>query len=287
MTSPTHLLDEKRARIDAFDDAIIDLLVQRTEVVEEVGKLKHAMGLKAYIKPAREAQVVRRVLARAAGRLPVPLMVQLYRELMMASLQLEEPFRVATLPPLRALARDAFGISTPFITCTAASEVVRRVNDGEALLGLVPLPQASEAKPWWQVLASFREGTPNVVFRLPILANSHEEEALVIGCVPFEASGDDVSVLYIEGQKEASPRRIEALLAAEGLPVVQLHHHTNADMVQPMFLAFVQGYIASDDARLDALRARKAVIAAVASRGGYATSIKGDAPIQGDAYAAA
>lgn len=61
-------LEEIRARILEVDQALVDLVGERRDLVLEVGRLKGSMGLPV-LDPGREAQVVRRAaeLARERG----------------------------------------------------------------------------------------------------------------------------------------------------------------------------------------------------------------------------
>ena len=54
--APERSLDDVRRRIDAVDDAIQDLLIERTELVEEVREHKRDSRVK--IRPAREAEII-------------------------------------------------------------------------------------------------------------------------------------------------------------------------------------------------------------------------------------
>ena len=61
-------LAENRARIDAIDQKLVDLLNERTRVVETIGQAKEAAGLPVY-EPKREDDVYRNVLAHNQGPL--------------------------------------------------------------------------------------------------------------------------------------------------------------------------------------------------------------------------
>ncbi len=63
MTSIAETLKPYRARIDALDDQIVDLLVQRFAVIREVGHLKAEKGIPAVLEDR-----VREVISRAASR---------------------------------------------------------------------------------------------------------------------------------------------------------------------------------------------------------------------------
>jgi chorismate mutase-like protein len=61
-------LDECRIRIDALDLEILDLLNQRTRIVEEIGRVKQELSLPIY-EPRREDDVYRNVVQHNRGPL--------------------------------------------------------------------------------------------------------------------------------------------------------------------------------------------------------------------------
>ncbi len=62
-------LAECRRRIDALDARLLELLNERTAVVEEIGRVKQSLDLPIY-EPRREDQVFANVLAHNHGPLP-------------------------------------------------------------------------------------------------------------------------------------------------------------------------------------------------------------------------
>lgn len=61
-------LAECRRKIDALDLKLLELLNQRTHVVEEIGRIKQHLSLPIY-EPRREDQVFENVLSHNAGPL--------------------------------------------------------------------------------------------------------------------------------------------------------------------------------------------------------------------------
>ena len=57
-----------RERIDQIDRQILELLNQRTTIVEEIGRIKQALAMAVY-EPKREDQVFANVVAHNAGPL--------------------------------------------------------------------------------------------------------------------------------------------------------------------------------------------------------------------------
>ena len=73
-------LDDCRTRIDAFDVRIMELLNQRTRVVEEIGRIKEEFGMPIY-EPKREDQVFRNVAAHNQGPLPLDAVKRIFERI--------------------------------------------------------------------------------------------------------------------------------------------------------------------------------------------------------------
>ena len=92
-------LEQLRRAIDAIDDQLHDLLMKRTELAGQITAAKRAavpgVDGAGFMRPGREAQVIRRLAARHHGPFPKLAMVQLWREIMSAFVGLQTPFTVA------------------------------------------------------------------------------------------------------------------------------------------------------------------------------------------------
>ena len=87
------ILKPYRARIDALDDKIVDLLVERIGIIREVGHLKAEKGI-APILQDRVDEVRERAAARAEAQgLDGALVRELYARLIAFSCDLEESIR--------------------------------------------------------------------------------------------------------------------------------------------------------------------------------------------------
>ena len=91
-------LPSLRRQIDAIDDQILELLNQRAEVALAVGHAKAGQGLEFYV-PGRELEVFERLTTRNRGPFPDDAVRRVYREIISASLSLEQPIKVAFLGP--------------------------------------------------------------------------------------------------------------------------------------------------------------------------------------------
>ena len=76
-----------RARIDAVDEQIHDLINERARLAQQVGISKHADGHTVdFYRPEREAEVLRRAQERNRGPLRDEEVLRLFREIMSACL---------------------------------------------------------------------------------------------------------------------------------------------------------------------------------------------------------
>lgn len=147
-------LESLRARIDAVDAQLHELLNQRARLAREVGVSKHADGhLVDFYRPEREAQVLQRALernaaARGKGSLRDEEILRLFREIMSACLAQEEPLKVAFLGPEGTFSQTAvhkhFGHSVRALPLASIDEVFHEVEAGHADFGVVPIENSTE-----------------------------------------------------------------------------------------------------------------------------------------------
>ncbi|WP_330925617.1 prephenate dehydratase [Candidatus Sororendozoicomonas aggregata] len=146
-------LDSLRKAIDELDQDIMSLISQRAKCAQKVARIKQAAcgdsGEKAvFYRPEREAQVLRKIMARNQGPLNDEEMARLFREIMSACLALEEPVRVAFLGPEGTFTQQAtikhFGHSAVCVPMVAIDEVFREVSAGAVNYGVVPVENSTE-----------------------------------------------------------------------------------------------------------------------------------------------
>lgn len=270
-------LDDLRQQIDAIDESLHDLLMRRAGLVEQIGAAKVGGGLA--LRPGREAQVIRRLLARHAGRFPAGALVRLWREIMGAFTFLQSPIRVAICrPPDQPgywdLARDHFGVQIPFTAHETPSQVLAAVRADPNVVGLVPAPVQDEPQPWWPRLMSGDPTTPNIVQKIPFVTmpNSRGRDlaAFVLARLDAEPSGDDRALVAVEARAEISRSRLAAAIRKAGLKDATAlfdveQAGTYWDLIE------IPEFIADADPRLDGLRAALGIEGArVMALGAYA-----------------
>lgn len=270
-----------RAEIDRLDDAMHDLVMQRAAVVARMAAGR-AKGGGPALRPAREAAILRRLLARHAGGFPRAALVQVWRALINGHTAMQGPFTVAvfnTAPGsgYAALAREHFGAATPLRTLGSAAQVLAALSSGEASAGVLPLPaEEGENATWWTALLAREAPRVFAVARLPIwpprVESAPRVEALVVGVMPPEPSGADRTLLAAEVAEGVSRTRIGDALAQAGLARRTLLVRRAAAGVG-LLLAEVEGFVAPDDPRLAAFAAGAGARAPVVA-GAYALPLE-------------
>ena len=249
-----------RQEIDSIDRQLHDLLMRRAEIVGQIGQQKASDGGPTF-RPAREALLLRRLLARHHGDLPRALLVRLWREIMASSIRFQGAFTVGYCPieghgdALR-LANSQFGLDADITRLASASQVVSAVGRGDISVGLVPLPHSSGSPEWWAGMRNLPE--VKIVARLPWFRSPSEKDdsvgAFVLSRSETEETGDDRTVLTFSYQDDVSRARFAELAVRN-----ELDADTQAVAASPdgagggVHLVDIAGFVAADDPRMRGL----------------------------------
>lgn len=254
-------LDDLRAEIDRIDQALLDLLIERSEVVRRIGEIKgDRRNGRPAMRPAREAQILRRLAVQAGDRFSRRALVRMWRELLASLTRLQAPHSVAVYLPEGQLgtwdlARDHLGSVTPMTRVEGASQALRAVSDGSATVAVLPLPHDEDV--WWLALMSDQHDRLRVFGRLPFVASvvgdGEEARALALGRLELEPSDDDLSLLAIEAEPDVSRGRLRDLLVAAGFTPVWLAACRPPAPPQAFHLVEVGGFVRDGDERLGAV----------------------------------
>jgi chorismate mutase/prephenate dehydratase len=142
-------LKAARDRIDELDQEIQSRISERARVAQEIARIKQKLGGNGdHYRPAREAEVLRRVVERNEGPLSNETLGRLMREVMSACLSLESPLTVAYLGPegtyTQAAVYKHFGHFVTARSLAAIDEIFREVEAGNADYGVVPVENSTE-----------------------------------------------------------------------------------------------------------------------------------------------
>jgi chorismate mutase-like protein len=173
-------LEELRARIDAIDERLHGLLIERSSVIDALIRAKGTSAPAAAFRPGREADMMRRLVARHSGALPLSAVEHIWREIISTFTHMQAPYALAIdgkadAAEMRDLARFYFSFSVPIETLPDASAVVARVGASGRDLGLVAVKQ-QRAGAWWRGLVG--ENAPRIMALLPFIRMPERPAAL-------------------------------------------------------------------------------------------------------------
>ncbi|MEM6490665.1 MAG: chorismate mutase [Pseudomonadota bacterium] len=221
-------VEDLRARIDSIDDAILDLLAQRADAVRDVAQAK-APGVA--LRPAREAQMIRRLTGSADKHVPDGLVGAVWREIVSGFTHAQTPFAVAVCCDAQAagddagpmaLARDHFGRFAALLRVDAPQRAIGLVSSGEAAAALVPPPWSGAERPWWpDLIGAAGSGDAMRINGLlpfaPRAVGRPFPDMVVVGRAPIAPTGDDRSLFAVQLSEPISRDRLTAMLDAAGL----------------------------------------------------------------------
>lgn len=91
-----HNLDELRDKVDGLNTKILDLINERTEIVQEIGKVKEKQGVNRY-DPIREREMLNFLKEYNKGPLPNGVMEHIFKGIFMSALEIQEDEQRNTL----------------------------------------------------------------------------------------------------------------------------------------------------------------------------------------------
>jgi chorismate mutase / prephenate dehydratase len=205
-------LDALRRDIDAADQEMHRQLMHRGELIEQLIEAKRLGPRGAAFRPDREADMMRRIAARHAGRLPLSTVEHIWREIIGTFTQLQAPYRVfaarAGEAEMRDLLRYFFGFTIPLMPAATNREAVETVARSGADLAVVAVDDPLEER-WWRGFISAESGAlaAKIIAFLPFLPLSPGLDlprAFVIGPADVDAPADlNLYALELDGAASA------------------------------------------------------------------------------------
>jgi chorismate mutase len=217
-------LAELRREIDAIDDALHDLIMRRAQVTDAIAAMKPKtdgrIPLALAMRPAREAEIMRRAIARHRGSPPVATVIRVVREILAASLRAQVPYRVHVLggaPEFANLAHAHFGVDTPVTRHEGAARALLACGDDADSVAVLPLAEAG-SDTWWTRLSPAGNAGPRVIAKIPFVeTNAKAVSAYALAAIEQEATGDDTTMLLAHSEAELSRTRLLAQLKEAGI----------------------------------------------------------------------
>jgi chorismate mutase len=243
-TRPTTLADI-RSEIDRIDTAMHALLIERSAVIADLIAIKKVQPVQAgddparrtsAFRPAREASMMREIVERHTGSLPLDTVESIWRVIISTFTYVQAPYDVIYARggdglSMRDVARFHFGYTVPVLAVDEPAHVLETVGTRGDALGVIPL---SSSGAWWQALED--PNAPNVIARLPfverpdhpagmpclVVANAPiDREVMAATVLSVELPGDDDLPKGVDVLAQTGTHALVSADSAEALAVVQ------------------------------------------------------------------
>jgi chorismate mutase len=165
-------LDVLRQEIDTIDEQVHRLLMARGDIIDRLIQVKQTQEVGSAFRPAREADMMRRLVQRHRGILPLDTVESIWRVIISTFTYVQAPYSVHLDvsrgdAAMRDSARFHFGFTTPCAPHMSAAAVIAAVANATGDLGMLALDRGPASGAWWMGLA--RPDAPKVIARLPFV----------------------------------------------------------------------------------------------------------------------
>ncbi|MGH6829886.1 MAG: chorismate mutase [Methylocella sp.] len=217
-------LADLRIEIDRIDAALHRLLMERGEIIHRLIEAKARQGGGSAFRPGREADMMRGLVSRHQGLLPLDTVEGIWRIIISTFTFVQSNYSVhADVSCGDAAMRDScrfhFGFTVPYVAHQGAALVIEAVARSGGDLGMVRAGEDLSAGPWWRRIAA--PDAPKIIARLPFVERPDHPAGMpvfVIAQPLAEAAARDV-VLYdvtiARGTSDFAPR-----FGARGLEIL-------------------------------------------------------------------
>ncbi len=263
-------LADLRREIDRIDETMHGLLMERGDIIDRLIAVKQTQESGSAFRPAREAEMMRRLVERHKGILPLDTAEGIWRVIISTFTYVQAPFTVhadlsAGDAQMRDSARFHFGFTAPFVAHMGAASVVAAVSDSKGDLGLVPAFAVAGAGAWWNALEF--DAAPKVIARLPFVERADHPAALPLFVISRAAADAMVREVEVWSVRVAGWSAAAAKVAGKLADVIDVPDRAFDGAA--LLVSVPQG--GSITAVTDALVKAKASVRATALVGSHAT----------------
>src|SRR6266581_3503838 len=219
-------LAELRREIDRIDEEMHALLMERGKIIDRLIRVKQTQETGSAFRPAREADMMRRLVDRHTGILPLDTAEGIWRVIIATFTYVQTPFSVhadlsAGDAAMRDSARFHFGFTVPFVPHMGAASVVEAVSSSKGDLGLVPASIMAGVGAWWSALEF--ASAPKIIARLPFVDRAGHPAGMpvfVVSRAAAEAMAKEVEVwsVRVAGWTKAVAQAVAPLAEVLAVP---------------------------------------------------------------------
>ncbi len=184
MTLPApETLNDLRVEIDRIDAAMHGLLMERGSIIDRIIAAKARAGGGSAFRPEREATMMRHLLERHRGELPLDTVESIWRVIISTFTYVQAPYAVHADrsggdTAMRDVARFHFGFTVPLVPHDDPRAVIDAFESAPGSLGLIRIESGAASGAWWRKLTA--EHAPKIIARLPFVERPHHPAGMPV-----------------------------------------------------------------------------------------------------------
>lgn len=221
-------LNELRQQIDHIDQNLVQLLKQRMDIVHQVGHIKAKEASGCFLRPAREATMVKKLIDDLKDVYPPQAIYTIWRSIIAASLYQEKPLTIVVLSSDQDayyLASQYFAGVVPIIQKENLDDVFSFANENPSHIAVV-----SHSDLWW---SNKNLNQLKVFAAIPFLSSSTQPQpkAMALAQINLEKTGDDITLLRLTLSDKAKESNVSSLFSSLNLTYCYQHNNDNYVLV--------------------------------------------------------
>lgn len=238
-------LGDLRNKIDAVDDRLLDLLAERSMLVNQVAQAKRDSAQTHILRPAREAQQMRKFLdwhGRNAADMPLAGFQAVWREIISSSVSQQKPLTVYYVGMVHEAAKTQFGQAAHYAQIDDLSELLVEITNTSHAIGVVDVQIDGFLTCFYDAVQKDQTSSVRIFLSLPLFDTS--AQIFCLGHIPAEASGVDRTVLI--GPASAMPADATALASENGMGLAMVDGFVTQEALDPLLQqggVFVCGHV--------------------------------------------
>lgn len=269
-------LTKFRQQIDEIDDQLIALLAKRMEIVVQVGELKKQNFEGFFIKPNREADMIKNLLKKADDKLLQTTIVSIWRKIITNANIHEQPLKIAIHNPKNItdfgyLVREFYNSEVPILSFDSVNNVVLELENQRVQIAIFELPnpeseheKKEEAKENWWISLAYNKAGLRIFAKIPFVEFANRDKRfnelhLVAAAIsPTEKSDQDLTLLVVELTSDVSRYQLMAALKETGFEarILKAANIKQFDGIN-FFLIELQGFFEENSSEIKSFSAHK------------------------------
>ncbi|MDB9971884.1 chorismate mutase [Alphaproteobacteria bacterium] len=209
ISKPKNPLQNIRNKIDSIDNKIHDLLIERAEIVEKVveEKRKYKEANLVVYRPAREHEILVRIIQRHKGNLPEKSLINIWRNLISSYINMQAELTLNFSSTLDKIVNNHFGGDIKKEKTTTAKEALKKLNENKVNITVLPYPNTYND--WWAKFKSYEN-----IFVIGSISENYVgvPQALILGKQNFEYADKNIVLALLEIESKDVKKCCSSLL---------------------------------------------------------------------------